>query len=290
MSQAKVSVIMPSYNRAHLLEEIIPSYIQKYVGEIIIIDDGSKDNTEEVVKKLNDMYGIIKYKKQEKNGGQVIANNTGIGMARYEYIYFGDDDSFIYENSIENALNCMEKYNADIVGIRALYMLPNETYRETIKRCSNNYGKFYNINKLKIDFSFDLDKEIRLPFVHACLLVKTKIAKEVKFDINYGGSAYREETDFILSCSEKGYDKVYYCPKAISINLPRVIATGGAWNQSWWRYEKSTILNNHYFLNKHYKYLKDHWELKTPKYLLNILFVCERITFRTKWFIKRMWK
>ncbi|PKM51009.1 MAG: hypothetical protein CVV02_08735 [Firmicutes bacterium HGW-Firmicutes-7] len=290
MIKNKISVVIPSFNRAHLIENTIPSYVQEGVGEIIIIDDASTDNTEQVVRKLTEKYSIIRYIKLEKNSGQVVANNIGVQQAKYEFIYFGDDDSFICENSLNFAYNSMIENNADIVGIRALYMLENEHYEDTIKRSTNNKGVYFNINRLKIDFTCYTDKDLRLPFVHACLLVKSKIAKEVMFDTSYQGSGYREETDFILSCSEKGYDRVFYCSKAISINLPREIATGGAWKQSWWGYETSTIKNNIYFLNKHYKYLKSHWDLKTPKFILNIFFILERIMFRARRGIKKIIK
>ena len=51
MKEITVSVIIPSFNRAHLLPTVIPSYNQHYVSEIII-DDKSTDNTEEMVKEL----------------------------------------------------------------------------------------------------------------------------------------------------------------------------------------------------------------------------------------------
>ena len=50
-----VSVIVPSYNRAHLLKKTIPSYIQENVGEVIIVDDASTDNTFDVINELKDL-------------------------------------------------------------------------------------------------------------------------------------------------------------------------------------------------------------------------------------------
>lgn len=287
MSKVNVSVIIPSYNRAHLLDTTIPTYVQEGVGEIIIIDDGSNDNTEQVARSLINKYEIIYYKKLDKNYGQMRAKNIGIRLANYDYIYFGDDDSIICENAIINAYNSLIANEADIVGIRALYMLENETYEDTINRCNNNKGKLYDIKKLKIDNTLISDKDVKVPYVQACFIIKSDIAKQVIFDRKYIGSGYREETDFILSCAQKGYNKIFYSAKAISINLPRKVATGGAWKQSWWEYEISAIKNNIYFLNKHYKYLKNQWGLTVPKWILNIEFIIERIIFRTKLMIKK---
>ena len=47
-----ITVIIPTYNRAHLLPKIIPSYLQQRVSKIIIVDDASTDNTQEVVREL----------------------------------------------------------------------------------------------------------------------------------------------------------------------------------------------------------------------------------------------
>ena len=78
MNEKLVSVIIPSYNRGFILEKTIPSYCQKNVGEIIIIDDASTDNTEEVIKKIQKTISILKYIKLTKNRKQTYAKNKGI--------------------------------------------------------------------------------------------------------------------------------------------------------------------------------------------------------------------
>ena len=66
MENQTVSIIIPSYNRAHLLPKVIPSYVQERVCEIIIVDDKSTDNTEEIVNMLKNDFPIIRYYKSEK--------------------------------------------------------------------------------------------------------------------------------------------------------------------------------------------------------------------------------
>lgn len=88
----KVSVIIPTYNRAHLLPRAIQSVInQTYPHwELIVVDDGSTDNTSSLMATISDQR--IKYIKLEKNGGNAVARNVGVRMAKGEYITFLDSD------------------------------------------------------------------------------------------------------------------------------------------------------------------------------------------------------
>lgn len=87
-----VSVVIPTYNRAHVVGRAIRSVLnQTYQDfEIIVVDDGSTDNTEEVVKSFNDPR--IRYIRHEENRGGSAARNTGIRAARGAYIAFLDSD------------------------------------------------------------------------------------------------------------------------------------------------------------------------------------------------------
>lgn len=91
MSTPEVSIVMPTYNRAHLIGESIQSVLDQTFQdfELIIVDDGSSDDTEAVVKRFNDPR--IRYIYQQ-NKGQSGATNTGIRNARGKYIAFLDSD------------------------------------------------------------------------------------------------------------------------------------------------------------------------------------------------------
>jgi glycosyltransferase involved in cell wall biosynthesis len=88
----KVSVIIPTYNRARLLERAIRSVLnQTYQDfEIIVVDDVSTDSTKEVVESFNDER--IRYIQHEKNRGEAAARNTGIKSASGKYIASHDSD------------------------------------------------------------------------------------------------------------------------------------------------------------------------------------------------------
>jgi len=95
MERAKnptVSVIIPTYNRAHLLDRAIRSVLdQTYQDfELIVVDDGSSDPTAEVIATFADPR--IYYLRHEKNRGAAAARNTGIEASQGDYVAFLDSD------------------------------------------------------------------------------------------------------------------------------------------------------------------------------------------------------
>jgi glycosyltransferase involved in cell wall biosynthesis len=101
MSLPFVSIILPTYNRAYLLKRAIRSILnQTYKNfELIIVDDGSTDNTEEVVEDFHDER--IRYIACKKHRGANAARNAGIKLAEGEYIAFQDDDDIWLPRKLE---------------------------------------------------------------------------------------------------------------------------------------------------------------------------------------------
>lgn len=105
----KVSVIIPTRNRADMLERAINSVLgQTWQDfEIIVISDGSTDNTENVVRGFDD--SRIHLLKHEKSRGASAARNTGLRIAKGEYIAFLDDDDEWTLDKLEVQLPVIEK-------------------------------------------------------------------------------------------------------------------------------------------------------------------------------------
>ncbi len=93
MGQPIVSIIIPSYNRAHLIGETLASVAAQTLTdyEVLVIDDGSKDNTEDVLRPWCEQDSRIRYVKQA-NGGVSAARNHGLRLAQGEFIAFLDSD------------------------------------------------------------------------------------------------------------------------------------------------------------------------------------------------------
>lgn len=96
-----ISVVIPTYNRAHLIKQSLQSVLDQTLKpyEIIVVDDFSTDNTEEVIKSLNSP--LIKYVKNQRKKGANGARNTGILMAKGEYIAFHDSDDIWLLNKLK---------------------------------------------------------------------------------------------------------------------------------------------------------------------------------------------
>ena len=110
-----VSIVVPVYNSEKYLERCLSSlFSQTYNNyEVVIINDGSTDNSLNIINKYkeNNNIKII----NTKNNGIGIARNIGLENAQGKYITFVDSDDYISKKYVEELLNCAEKNKADIV-------------------------------------------------------------------------------------------------------------------------------------------------------------------------------
>jgi glycosyltransferase involved in cell wall biosynthesis len=110
--EPKVSVVIPTHNRASLLKRAIDSVRnQTYKNlEIIVVDDASSDDTPSVVRGILD--DRLQYLRHERNRGGAATRNTGIRAATGKYIAFLDDDDEWEPEKTELQLAAIEKYDA----------------------------------------------------------------------------------------------------------------------------------------------------------------------------------
>ena len=110
----RVSVIVPTYNRSHLIRRAIGSVLdQTYEDfEVIVVDDGSTDNTHDVVKDLDD--ARIRYIRHERRRGPSAARNTGIRAARGEYTAFLDSDDEWLPRNLQEKVRALDSSSQDV--------------------------------------------------------------------------------------------------------------------------------------------------------------------------------
>lgn len=103
------SIVIPTYNRASFILKTVDAFIAQSYGnfEVIIVDDGSKDNTSEVVKGISDPR--VRYYKKE-NAERGAARNYGLAIAKGDYVNFFDSDDLAYPNHLEAANQTIIKY------------------------------------------------------------------------------------------------------------------------------------------------------------------------------------
>lgn len=112
-----ISIITPTYNRELFLSQMIESVLAQThrEWELIIVDDGSTDNSKELVQQYIDKDPRINYLQQE-NQGQSIARNKGLAVANGEFICFLDSDNYWPQDKLEKSVQAFKDYpDADIV-------------------------------------------------------------------------------------------------------------------------------------------------------------------------------
>ncbi len=157
-----VSVIIPTYNRADKISTAVESAInQSYRPvELIVVDDGSEDNTKEVLKNYSEVHYIW-----QTNRGQAAARNTGFRNATGEFIASLDSDDSWNADFIEICLGKLKKDNLDFVFANWQQQLPNgestdflsgDTFLQPYMR--NGKDNWFNLN----------DTELRRLYLRAC--------------------------------------------------------------------------------------------------------------------------
>jgi|SRR3989344_3221814 len=194
MNKSLISIIVPTFNRAYSLPKTIDSILtQTYDNwELIIIDDGSTDDTKDIVKEYNNPK--IKYLYQE-NKRQSAARNKGLEIAKGDWISYLDSDNEFYPNYLETVLNRIsEKPDT-------LYALVQA--KRTLELYEN--GKLVKVIDDSKDFPPDLSiqdifhKKLHTDingFIHSKQIIKDGI----RFDEDLPKF---EDWDFIMKMGEK---------------------------------------------------------------------------------------
>lgn len=150
-----VSVIIPTYNRSKMLLKAIESVLNQTYQyfEIIVVDDGSTDNTEKIVSQVKDLR--IKYIKLTENMGASYARNIGIKYSKYDYIAFEDSDDIWHKEKLEKQINKIEKtpdmglvYCAFSYAVNGRQVkIPADRYK-TYELEGNIFESLWNANKI----------------------------------------------------------------------------------------------------------------------------------------------
>lgn len=180
------SIIMPAYNSEKYIAEATESVLkQTYTNwELLIVNDCSTDNTEQIIKSYQPKETRIKLINQKENQGVANARNTGIQNAKGKYIAFLDADDIWQEEKLQKQIQILQNSNADITY--TAYLMIDETGK-TIKKRSVK-----KTLKLK-----DLLKE------NSIIFSSVVCKKESLMDKNFKSEWYHEDYIFLLDLSKE---------------------------------------------------------------------------------------
>ncbi len=196
----KVSVIVPCYNSEDYLRTAIDSLIiQTYENiEIILLNDGSKDGTLEIMKSYSDERIIVIDK---ENTGIGDTRNVGIRKSNGDYIMFLDSDDYYEKDTIENMVKVLEENSADMVVSNYYLNTPtkqleikfNDFGVATLKEnpeilTSINYAPWNKIYKREVVSKAEFPTNVKyedVPFVVKCLICSKRIAFTSEFNFHY---------------------------------------------------------------------------------------------------------
>ena len=168
----KVSVIIPCYNQAAFLKETVKSVInQSYTNwECIIVNDGSTDNSQEVINELCKIDSRIKCHIQQ-NKGLSASRNVGMNISCGEYLQFLDADDIILPTKFEKQLEQFEiNPNLDISISRFRYFIGAQ---------DNQYDNSFNLHEYDFSMNSFLYKwGVEYSIAHSCCLIKSDFIKE----------------------------------------------------------------------------------------------------------------
>ena len=166
-----ISIIVPIYNAEKYISRCIESILQQTYKEweLILVDDGSKDNSYNICKEYVANYKNIAVIKQKNNGANK-ARQQGWLQAKGEWVTFIDSDDYIPENALERLISKSNEETDIIIGMMSTFQIEDDeiSIEEYRKRCISGHktdvgpcAKLYR-NKLYNDFIFDIPRELNV--------------------------------------------------------------------------------------------------------------------------------
>jgi len=185
----KISVIIPTYNRSGMVKEAISGVLAQTERdlEVIVVDDGSTDNTRSVIESLNDHRVRYFYK---TNGGPASARNFGVSKATGEYVAFLDHDDLWPSNYVEVMLSYLENNSEFGAAYSPITVVrPDGRKLESYKRPKGKNG-WMALDLFKHGFVWT-----------SATLIRREVLKNFYFDESLKTSY--EDGDFFLRLSMK---------------------------------------------------------------------------------------
>lgn len=200
------TIVIPSYNRAHIVGRAIESVLnQSYSDfEIIVVDDGSTDNTKEVVCQFLD--SRINYFFQE-NSGVSAARNTGSKLAKGDYLVFLDSDDYVNDIWLKDFFTVLQHNLTDVVICKSKINedFKNDSSSFLAGTFAINKNVFFDIGMYDEKLKFGENTELNWRINYNNCRIETIENTNIIYDITYseGGANSQNKVDFFYYVIEK---------------------------------------------------------------------------------------
>lgn len=279
LKNEKVSIVVPTRNRAYTLGQVIGSfYGQADVSEVIIVDDAGNDNTVEVVEKFANRHKnirtVVLHNPEQK--GAAYSRMEGVKASTNEFVLFCDDDDFL---GADYARICRRKIQGQQVGMisgRHFYRQPGEDLDDAIKRFGIGLVNqpAFDTFRFRVNTDARFEGDIELPFTHGIFLARRSLLLNYGLDPFYSrGNGFREESDVQIHAYLDG-NRVLSTNEAHAIHLhPSEVRTGGQrvgrFRRFYW-----TVYYTHYFYRKYFDRAKLKLGIPYSRRIAMLIFIC----------------
>jgi GT2 family glycosyltransferase len=196
-----LSIVLPTYRRAEAIAVTLPPLLRlEGVGEIVVVDDGSHDETYAVVAACDD--SRLRFVRHAENRGAPAARNTGVRTARGTWVVFAEDDCRFPPDYARVLREEALRHDAGVVGAPMVHPRPGESVGAAVARLRTEATGANGLDELA---GFPAGGGVvETPLVPATALVRRDVALAIGFDEGFRGNAYREETDFFVRAARAG--------------------------------------------------------------------------------------
>ncbi|MHB1808773.1 MAG: glycosyltransferase family 2 protein [Solirubrobacteraceae bacterium] len=241
-----ITIVLPTYNRAAALRANLGSTLAlDGVEEVIVVDDGSQDDTTEVCEAFEEPR--MRLVRHPRNLGVAAARNTGIANANGAWILFSEDDCSFPSDYASVLRDEALLHRADVMGAPLLNVAGAAAEVAEIAARARRAASI----AMDGTSTFPL-ATVETPFVPARALVRATVFERVRFHDGFPVNGYREETDFFVQAARAGFrcmvTPATYCYQA-------GFWDGGQHHGSTLRYEYWAARNNWHFLARHERWL-----------------------------------